>query len=390
MSPELGAIMTKRLALIAPVLGKPSETFIQRHLSLLHPGHTVAVAGRLDIKSNSQLKSIPYFLLEEYSPPLWKKGLHTLSIMSSPWMQAACDFLKQQHADVVLVEYLHVASTWFPVLRKTGLPVFAHAHGHDVSQLLKKPEWRAKYQVLQDAEGLITMSHFSAEALAAAGFRPSRIHVIPYGVDVPDEMPTHPAAEKTTVLAVGRMVQKKAPLAVLEAFEKASRRAPELILDYVGDGPLLGDAQRFAKARGLEGSVTFHGVQDSAFVLQKMRQADIFIQHSRVDPETGDEEGLPVAILEAMAAALPVVTTRHAGIPEAVLDGETGILSEENDVEMMADNLLTLGKDKNLRALMGAAAWRRAKEHFSWEVERRELAALMGLQDAVLSASNVD
>ena len=89
-----------------------------------------------------------------------------------------------------------------------------------------------------------------------------------------------------------------------------------------------------------------------------------------------------MAILEAMAQALPVVSTRHAGIPEAVVEGSTGLLVEEGDAGAMADCLLTLSKDADLRARLGLAGWRRARERYSWEQERASLLDIFGLDVA--------
>jgi glycosyltransferase involved in cell wall biosynthesis len=100
-------------------------------------------------------------------------------------------------------------------------------------------------------------------------------------------------------------------------------------------------------------------------VQQYLGETDIFIQHSRVDPATGDEERLPVAILEAMAHSLPVVSTHHAGIPGAVVDGVTGYLVPEGDSVGMAERIVELARNSKRRVQMGEAGWMRAKESFS-------------------------
>jgi glycosyltransferase involved in cell wall biosynthesis len=115
-------------------------------------------------------------------------------------------------------------------------------------------------------------------------------------------------------------------------------------------------------------------------VQRLLSEADIFLQHSMTDPQTGDEEGLPVAILEAMAHGLPVVSTRHAGIPEAILDGVTGYLVNEGESALMAECLVTLARDVDLRQRMGEQGWLRAKELFSWKAERAGLLKIMKLQ----------
>jgi len=132
----------------------------------------------------------------------------------------------------------------------------------------------------------------------------------------------------------------------------------------------------------LGGRVTLHGAQPSDVVQTLMDQADIFLQHSMTDPETGDAEGLPVAILEAMAKGLPVVSTRHAGIPEAVEESATGYLVAEGDATEMAERIVQLAEDCDLRRRMGEDGWRRAKKYFSWERERAELLNILGLNTA--------
>jgi glycosyltransferase involved in cell wall biosynthesis len=98
-----------------------------------------------------------------------------------------------------------------------------------------------------------------------------------------------------------------------------------------------------------------------------------------VDPVSGDSEGLPVSIIEAMAHGLPVVSTRHAGIPEAVVHGETGLLVEEGDLSAMAEAILRLAHDAALRDKMGLAAHERARAHFTWQLERDRLREVLGL-----------
>ena len=89
-----------------------------------------------------------------------------------------------------------------------------------------------------------------------------------------------------------------------------------------------------------------------------------------------------MAVLEAMAAGIPVVSTKHAGIPDAVQHGSTGLLSDEGDVEAAAAAISELSCDRKLNERFGTAGWRRAKELFSWQVERRRLLDLMEIGPA--------
>ncbi len=172
---------------------------------------------------------------------------------------------------------------------------------------------------------------------------------------------------------------RKAPVLTLDAFRRASDAVPDMHLDYVGEGELLPAVRQFVRAFALEERVTLHGGLPSDGVHRLMDAADIFIQHSMTDPDTGDEEGLPVAIVEAMARSLPVVSTRHAGIPEAVAEGTTGYLVQEGDSTGMGERIVALAADCDLRRRMGVAGWERVRAHFTWEKERASLLKVMEL-----------
>jgi glycosyltransferase involved in cell wall biosynthesis len=112
--------------------------------------------------------------------------------------------------------------------------------------------------------------------------------------------------------------------------------------------------------------VTFLGSQTPEVVQQEMRNARCFVQHS-IQAPSGDCEGTPVGLLEAGATGLPVVSTRHAGIPDVVLEGETGFLVDEGDTEGMAAHMLRIAQDPELAARLGAASRQRIENHFSIE-----------------------
>jgi colanic acid/amylovoran biosynthesis glycosyltransferase len=290
-------------------------------------------------------------------------------------------FLQRHQVEVVMGEYLDFSMQWLGIARELGLPFFAHGHGHDVSGRLRDPQQREQYLRYEDGPGgIITVSRYSRDRLIQeVGLNASRIHVVPCAVEVPGEPVARPEREQIRCLAVGRMAPQKAPILLLDSFRRAAERLPSLLLDFIGDGPLLPAVQEFIRAFHLEDRVTLHGVQANRTVIEFLERADVFLQHSITDPNTGDQEGLPVAILEAMAHALPVVSTREAGIPEAVGEGSTGFLVDPGDTSTMADHILTLAADPDLRHRMGEAGWRRAQAHFTWERERSELLRVLGL-----------
>ena len=153
----------------------------------------------------------------------------------------------------------------------------------------------------------------------------------------------------------------------------------KLVLDFVGAGPLFNQARDYVLGHRLDTIVRLHGALPHHQVLSLMNEVEVFVQHSVTDAATGDQEGLPVAVLEAMAAGLPVVSTRHAGIPEAVSDGESGYLVDEGDVIGMAERVVTLASDERRRRDLGQAGWMIAAQRFSWDRQRADLLRVLGL-----------
>jgi glycosyltransferase involved in cell wall biosynthesis len=131
-----------------------------------------------------------------------------------------------------------------------------------------------------------------------------------------------------------------------------------------------------AAALGIEHAVTFLGAQPHDVVERQMRQARAVVQHS-VTASNGDSEGTPVAILEAGAMGLPVVATRHAGIPDVVADGATGLLVDERDVRGMARHMLTLARSPSLSGQLGRNAAMRVRSYYTMEQSIGRLARVL-------------
>jgi glycosyltransferase involved in cell wall biosynthesis len=119
-------------------------------------------------------------------------------------------------------------------------------------------------------------------------------------------------------------------------------------------------------------SVDFWGQCSHQQIADAMRQARVYVQHS-MQAGDGDSEGTPLAILEASASGLPVVSTRHAGIPDVVIEGHTGYLVEEGDVDGMAAGMIRLARSADMASKLGIAARKQIREHFSVETSMEGL-----------------
>jgi glycosyltransferase involved in cell wall biosynthesis len=166
------------------------------------------------------------------------------------------------------------------------------------------------------------------------------------------------------------MTAKKGPIYLLEAFRLAGANDPDITLDYIGDGELLPAVRQYVDATALGARVRLHGAASEEIKNHLLRECGVFVQHSLTDPDTGDEEGLPAAIQEAMAHGMAVVSTRHSGIGEAVEEGITGSLVEEGDSAGMAQAMLRMSSQEESYLRFGAAGRAKAARLYSWPAER--------------------
>lgn len=224
----------------------------------------------------------------------------------------------------------------------TRRPVSVTIHAYE---LYNNPNPKLFAHVLQRVDGLITISEFNRRVLERKWHvPPSRVDVVRLFAELPGESaPRLNNQSKIVILVVARLVEKKGHRTLLRAF---ARLPPDYELWIVGTGPL--DVRRLASEEGVDGRVKFLGRLDNESLETAYRNATLFCLPSETSPE-GDREGIPVALMEAMAHGLPVVATRHAGIPELV----ESILVDEGDVNGIATALLMLGRDPVVRKEMG-------------------------------------
>ena len=344
-----------------------SETFILRHLEDLAPGDTVAVCR---LKGAEGDAPCPAFLADRWALRLpvrlaCRAGADRDGLLH----HAVAQFLKRHQVGHVLGEYLDQFVDFVPLLDRLGIPYVVQGHGLDLSSSLRSGIG-PRYLAYRSARAVLTRCEFHRQRLISLGLPPEKVHVNPGGVDIPAAPPKRRPEAAKRFLAIGRMTPQKAPILLLEAFRLAAARDPDLSLDYVGGGALFPAALQFVHGCGLKDRVRLHGVVSEAEKERLLGECGVFVQHSATDPETGDEEGLPAAIQEAMAHGMAVVSTRHSGIPEAVIDGETGLLGDEGDVRAMAEHFLAAPAQAER---LGGAGYRRAGALYGWEHERARL-----------------
>jgi colanic acid/amylovoran biosynthesis glycosyltransferase len=377
------------LAIVVPHHGQPTETFIRRYCEELMPGRVVLIhfyegcgSWRIDA---------PTFFLSKAvtgSSLAWKafRGMQKLffgsSLFSDPYSAWRLErFLKQHRVTVVFSQYLIAGWNVHNLVKRLGIRHVVRGHGFDVSSCLDNDQWRIRFMDLADAYAIVVPSPYQIRRLREIGLGLANLVCLPYGTDYPEDvvLAAFPRDERHSfirVLAVGRMVAKKDPFSLVKAFLRASKQIPGLTLTYIGGGPLLASVQDFVSVNDPDGLIELVGPKGHDEVYAAMRNADIFMQHSVTDPVTGDQEGAPVAVIEAMANGLPIVSTNHSGIPYLVEDERCGLLTAEGDVDGMADSLVKLAGSAEMRAAMGHHARLRARS-FTWAHEREMLLGLL-------------
>ena len=257
---------------------------------------------------------------------------------------------------VILAQFGFMGLRILPVARALGIPVVVHFHGLDISSSLANRWYRwSLLRHLQDFSGIVVVGAHQKAWMLAHGVPADKIHLIACGVPTDEFVPKENwDSDAIRFLAVSRLVEKKGLVYTINAFRTVVDRLPTAQLHIVGDGPLRGDLEGLAGRLGLGKNIFFHGSVGGDVVREEMQRADVFVQHSIV-ASTGDSEGSPVVIAEAAASCLPVIATRSPGIIDQVIDGETGFLVPQKDSDAMAQRMLALSGDADLRETMGRA-----------------------------------
>jgi len=344
-----------KAAIVVGTYYSPGQTFVNRHIDHLYGGAVCVIADKLTAEApeNGRFLAVGDDATErggvERALRPFARGLNHLRHGSSrmPWgasKRAALDFLKHHQPDVILAEFGPQGVALAPIANAAGIPMFCYFRGSDASSRLRHDHVQRAYRkMMPRLAGVFAVSQFLLDNLASVGVTHPNAHVIPSGVDVRRFVPGDKIPG--SVLGIGRFVEKKSPLLTIRAFAEAAKGLPEAHLTMIGDGELLEPARALVAELGLGEQVSLPGALPHEEVRAHLAKAEIYAQHS-VTANNGNTEGLPTSIQEAMATGCVIVSTQHAGIPEAVTQDETGYLVPEQDAEGYTRALrdaLTLG-----------------------------------------------
>ncbi|MES2629338.1 MAG: glycosyltransferase, partial [Bacteroidota bacterium] len=317
------------LLIVNPNATAYSETFIANQVLFLQPGKmlTGGWSPYVDEKGRSIFRGL-------LSVNVWRGLCRKLlpALYTSLYKTALIRFVRENKITHILVEYGVTGVNITKALETEPVRIVVHFHGFDAyyPELIND---KAMLELLfKRADAIVAVSNDMHNQLLDLGAVPDKTVVIPYGVDFtkfrPDE--SRDIHQDRIVLYVGRFTAKKRPDYTIRSFAALLERVPDVRLVMAGAGELLEESKTLAVELGVDGKIEFTGAIPHTEVEQWMKKSWCFTQHSVISEE-GDREGTPNSILEAQAMKLPVVSTRHEGIKEAVVENVTGFLVDEHD-----------------------------------------------------------
>lgn len=245
-------------------------------------------------------------------------------------------------------------------------------HGYDMSVFVRERGMDVYQRLLERGELALPISEHWQDLLLEMGADKDRVIVHRMGIDcakfsfkerVLDE---NDPQQSVRLVTIARLVEKKGVEYVIRAVARLVARYPQIQYEIVGNGPLEASLKALVVELGVQRNVRFLGWMEQAEIIKVLEQQHILVIPS-VTAANGDKEGLPVVIMEGMAMGLPVVSTYHSGIPELVVDGVTGYLVEERNVEQLMDRLEALVSAPEKWAEMGCAGRKAVEENFDIE-----------------------
>jgi colanic acid/amylovoran biosynthesis glycosyltransferase len=275
-------------------------------------------------------------------------------VRDMPWqisdaeLNALLRVLSRIAARVLHIYFGQIAVHLLPLIRAWKNPSIVSFHGADVTVEMNKPAYReATRQMLNAVKLVLVRSESLRRALTDLGCDETKIAIQRTGIPL-EEFPfrerSFPQDGEWRLVQAGRLIEKKGLPVTLSAFAVFLDRYPNATLTIAGEGPLLGELQKLTRELDIEERVSFTGFISQDQLRDTYYRSHIFLHPSQIGHD-GNQEGVPNAMLEAMASGLPVFATEHGGIPEAIENAVSGVLVPERNDSALAHALLKAAGD---------------------------------------------
>lgn len=283
--------------------------------------------------------------------------------------------LERRHSDLLHVYFGHTGVHLLPFLQRWPKASVVSFHGMDVQGREHDPSYEPRLrELLQTTTLVLARSHSLLNRLRELGCPEEKLRINRTGVPL-DQFPhvqrLPPANDAWHLVQACRLIEKKGLDDALHAFAKFSASRPLARFTIAGEGPLLESLRKLSQQLGVADKVEFAGFLKGHDLGELFRTAHLFVHPSRITAD-GNQEGIPNAMLEAMSTGLPVVATLHGGIPEAVKDGDSGLLTPERDVVGLHASMERLTSEEWHRFSDRAAASVREKFESKTQIAKLE------------------
>ena len=391
-----------------PVLGG-IQNYLSELMDQLKPDHTIVITQKrndCDVWDKEQKYKIIRVNMHGFSIPRWRSAMNVLE-----------ETVKEFKPEIIVCgKALFEGRAALKICKKYQIPYVVMTYGMEINTWLKTEKTkRDLLNVCDQAERIFVindeiktvltnflrlsrLAHSNRWAMAPAfakamagrrkddGSGGNRVDENKFvkmypGVDefygmTPangDEIATHRPSQpmgdgsqrrRHTIVSVCRLVHRKGIDVVINAVNEIKKKIPNIKYIIIGDGPEKTALEQLVKKLGLEDNVEFFGKASNEKILEVYQKSDLFVMTPR--NEEGNMEGFGIVYLEAAMAGLCAVGSKSGGVPEAVLDRQTGLLANENDVDDTAVQVLKLLQDDGLRKQLGDNAKKRASDEFSW------------------------
>lgn len=270
--------------------------------------------------------------------------------------------------------------------KKKKIPYIFYSHGLDITlpQKIKRKKILMK-RIIKNSHGIVSNSHFTKDELVKLGAEKEKVIVSspcpnvsgsePSETAIVDFKRKHHLENKKVILTVGRLVERKGHDMAIKALPKIIKTVPEVKYIIVGDGPYRKNLQKLVNKRSLGEYVSFVGAVGSKELSNFFTASDIFIMPNRV-LKNGDVEGFGIVFLEAGLYGKPVIGGNNGGVPEAIINGQTGLLVDSLDENDIAEKTIKLLTDENYAAKLGLQGLHYASE-FNWQEESEKIKELL-------------
>ncbi|MCP4004325.1 MAG: glycosyltransferase family 4 protein [bacterium] len=397
--------MSQRIAYLTGEYPRGTDTFISREVMALRKRgleiETFSIrraAGNLKLGRDQQAELERTFFVLEQSPGsivsdvlgiLWKspsrfwKAMRLALSTAAPGLRALAYQLFYLAEACVIARQLEIRGlthihNQFADSSCTVAMLAAEISGSRFSFTIHGPGiffepklWRIDAKA-ERARFVACISHF-CRSQTMAHCAPSswdHLHIVHCGIDLDDFVARTHVGIATRLLFVGRLAPIKGLSVLIEAFSRLAAEHPEISLDIVGDGPSRAEIEQLIADRGFSERIRLLGYRSEEEVGELLKEAEIFVMASFA-------EGVPVVLMEAMAAGVPCLATRVAGIPELIEDGKSGLLAAPGDVEALVSHLRELIVQPELRTRLAAAGRTKVEREFDLHREAEWLARLI-------------